>query len=299
MASSPFTLRDLELLLALHHTGSLKRASEQLQCTPSALSHRVHDLESRVGHVLVERHGKLHLTSLAQKLMPRAEQILALSANLTADLSELGPTRTVGVSNLLLNGPYLSAVADFIAAKAQDFDVRLGHSRAIEDWVEQGTADLGLVRLERVRPGLHYQLVEEDRLTVVSTRPMTANQALKSSWVLFPHSMGHGAAVHRALADAGLIIQAKAVVDSFTLALELVERGWLSVLPWSRAAAPVQTGRMVELTLPNVIWPPRRNAVVTKDVEPAWAGVLVKTLRGRLHGGSTTAHAPGRGRELD
>src|SRR3954447_17824676 len=51
-------LRDLRLVLSIVECGGLSRAAERLHYTPSALSHRLADLERRLGTALFDRRGK-------------------------------------------------------------------------------------------------------------------------------------------------------------------------------------------------------------------------------------------------
>lgn len=276
MQTALFHVRDLEMLVAIHQTGSMRRAADRLQCTSSALSHRLHDLESRVGSPLVERNGRAHLTASGVAIIPRAEQVLALMGELHRDLTPDTPIRSIGVSTLLMTQPYLTAIGHFVQRGPAEYAVQTGRSTEVEDWVSHGQADVGLVRLERVRPDLHYQVFEEDRLVAVSSRPISVAEA---PWVLFSNRMGHGAAVNRALRDADMMIRPKVTADSFAMALELVKHGWISVLPWSLAGPLIASHVLVEIEVPKVVWPPRRNVIVTRETGPHWVLAFARELQ--------------------
>jgi DNA-binding transcriptional LysR family regulator len=280
--STPFGLRDLELLVSIHRAGSLKAAAQRMQCTPSALSHRIHELEARVGEQLVKRQGALTLTLAGQRLIPRAEEILTLTAQLAHDLHGLKTARTLGVSSLLLTGPYLAALTDIVQIPAAPVHILSGRSRMVEEWVIKGEADIGLVRVERVRPELRYHILEEDRLAAVARNWVTPSALAGQRWVLFSTQMGHGQAVNRALADAGLAIRAQVVVDHFAAALALLDSGFVTVLPQSVFELLVNAGRLVEIPVPEVIWPTRSNAAVTGQASLDWTRVVIKTLKARI-----------------
>src|SRR6056297_3938010 len=69
--------RHLSTIKAIHDTGGLARAAEQLHITQSALSHQVKGLEDQVGVELFVRRSKpLKLSAAGMKLLKAAERIL-------------------------------------------------------------------------------------------------------------------------------------------------------------------------------------------------------------------------------
>ncbi len=295
MKTSQFTVKDLELIVTLYQEGSLKRAADRLLCTPSALSHRVHELESRLGLVLVERHGSMRLTLDTSRLVPRAEHILGELGRLEQHVAQEMEVRRIGASSLILEGPAMGALVDVLESVSEaHWEIRTGHSADVENWVEQGAVDVGLVRLERLRPGLTYDVVAEDRLAAVAVSRFSYDGHW-TDWplVLFSLRMGHGQAVTQAFRDAGVLVPARRSVDSFALALALVERGGVSVLPWSMVAARVKSGELQELQIPDVLWPPRHSVIVTRQAPPLWVGALARAVRRSLSGTSGSDDAPG------
>ncbi len=75
--------RHLRTIKAIHDTGGLARAAEQLHITQSALSHQVKGLEEQVGVELFVRRSKpLKLSAAGMKLLKLAEKILPEVANI-------------------------------------------------------------------------------------------------------------------------------------------------------------------------------------------------------------------------
>ncbi len=69
--------RHLRTIRAIHETGGLARAAEQLNITQSALSHQVKGIEDQVGVELFVRRSKpLKLSSAGKRLLALAERIL-------------------------------------------------------------------------------------------------------------------------------------------------------------------------------------------------------------------------------
>ncbi|NMP24201.1 LysR family transcriptional regulator [Sulfobacillus harzensis] len=278
-----FTIRDLELLVALSQSGLVKRAAERLNLTPSALSHRVRELEERLGYPISENHGHLALTPAASRLVPRAQEILAALEQLGDEASGIPDIRRVGISSLLLRGAVLEGLTRLTATPSTiRWNIVSGHSRAVEDEVEAGRLDVGLVRLERRRPSLRYNWMADDRLAAAAPASFVHPGSVEEwPWVLFSHRMGHGQAVDQALRDAGLVIVPRVRVDSFDLALRLIRFGSVSVFPWSVIADQVRSGNLQEVEVSGVVWPPRRTALVSRREPPVWAGALIRVLFGQ------------------
>ncbi len=276
-----FTVRDCELLVALAQGGSLKAAAVRLNLTPSALSHRLRELEGRLSFPLVERHGKLTLTPGAWRLIPLAEEILTKLERLNRDLESGPEVRRVGISSLLLRSARKEALAELAWSDARvRWDFVSDHSEHVENGVEEGRLDLGLVRLERRRPGLRYDWVEDDQL-VAAARPEFSGDGRCEGWpwVLFSATMGHGHVVEQALNDAGLRLTPRVRVDSFDLALSLVKRGAVSIFPRSVIHEAMARHELSEVVVPGVIWPVRRTALISRGEPPGWAETIWRALR--------------------
>lgn len=82
--------RHLRTIKAIHDTGGLARAADQLNITQSALSHQIKGIEEQAGVDLFVRRSKpLRLSAAGKKLLAAAERILPLVADLEAEFSGL------------------------------------------------------------------------------------------------------------------------------------------------------------------------------------------------------------------
>ncbi|WP_208348765.1 LysR family transcriptional regulator [Pseudaestuariivita rosea] len=82
--------RHLRTIKAIHDTGGLAKAAEQLNITQSALSHQVKGIEEQAGVELFVRRSKpLKLSAAGMKLLAAAERILPEMAALEADFAGL------------------------------------------------------------------------------------------------------------------------------------------------------------------------------------------------------------------
>lgn len=284
MQNYPWTIRDLEVLVGLAQEGSVKKTAQRLNLTESAISHRIHDINERLGLSLTERHGRVQLTPVAWRIVPQAREILEGLGRLQLEFTQAPDVKRIGVSRLLLHGSLISLIAELSSPGRDVFDIVSGHSLEIERWVEEGRLDAGIVRLERKSPSLRYQWIVDDRL-VVATSPdqLFEGNISQWPWVLYSPTMGHGRVVDQAFHDAGVGVVPRIRVDAFDLALALVRRGAVSVFPWTVVRDLVLSGDLYEIAVPSVILPPRRTALVTLGEPPPWvkdwARVLEKILR--------------------
>ena len=82
--------RHLRTIKAIHDTGGLARAAEQLNITQSALSHQIKGIEDQAGVELFVRRSKpLKLSAAGRKLLAAAEEILPRIAALEAEFAGL------------------------------------------------------------------------------------------------------------------------------------------------------------------------------------------------------------------
>lgn len=82
--------RHLRTIKAIHDTGGLARAADQLNITQSALSHQIKGIEDQAGMELFVRRSKpLKLSAAGMKMLAAAEEILPRVSALEAEFSGL------------------------------------------------------------------------------------------------------------------------------------------------------------------------------------------------------------------
>lgn len=80
--------KHLELIQALAHSDTLVAAAQALHLTPSALSHQLNELETRLGLTVINRKSKpLHLTAAGKRLLQSAIDILPRFQRLEEELT--------------------------------------------------------------------------------------------------------------------------------------------------------------------------------------------------------------------
>ena len=147
------SLAKCRMLLAVVEAGSLTLAAEQLGVTQSAVSHGIAGLEEEVGFPLLRRgRGGVRLTDEGERLLPairevsnsgeRLEQTAAAIRGLNAGLVRIGAFTSVAVH-------WLPAVLKQFQEDYPKVDFRLlnGDYHDVEQWLEDGSIDIGFVNL--------------------------------------------------------------------------------------------------------------------------------------------------------
>ena len=177
-------LRDLRLAVAMGEFGTLTRAAQHLNLTPSALSHQLADLERRLGAPLFERSGRrLIATHLGELLCASGRTALAGVEDVERLLTEAtkgGQSWLRIAADCYTSFGWLPPVMDSFRAAHPAIDVRI-IPEATHDALGallNGTIDLSImsmpVRDRRVRT---VALVDDELMLVVSSGHRLAKRA--------------------------------------------------------------------------------------------------------------------------
>lgn len=168
-------LPSLQTLRAFAAAGRLKsysKAAEELGLTHGAVSHRIRELEQRLGVQLFRREGNtMVLTPAGQKLEAQVRQGLSLleQAFEPAPSARVKTTRHIVMTSVpsLASTWLLSRLGEY-RADNPDIDVELRVSEALNDYKKEGI-DLGVRLGAGGWPGLHAQKLFDEALTPVCT----------------------------------------------------------------------------------------------------------------------------------
>lgn len=140
----------LRYFAVVARTGSIRRASQELNVASSAISRQIQKLEDSFGQVLFERlPGGLRLTAAGRVVLEHAERTLHDFALLRGALGELAGQRTGTVAIASLDSLLVTflpeQLARFNAANtAVDFLVRSASHPDIVSMVAEGATDIGI-----------------------------------------------------------------------------------------------------------------------------------------------------------
>src|SRR5690606_13327359 len=206
-----FTLRQLEIFVAVANAGSVSRAAEQLSLSQSAASTALGELERAYDQTLFDRVGRrLVLNDTGQWLLPRALELLARAHELEG---QLGTDQSIGNLRLgasLTIGNYLATllVADFLQQHpASRVQLVVHNSASIIEQVAHYELDLGLIEGDMSHPDVLATPWLKDELVVFAApdhplarkKNVTLAQVMKEDWILREAGSGTRSTFERAL----------------------------------------------------------------------------------------------------
>jgi LysR family glycine cleavage system transcriptional activator len=165
------SLQTLRAFAAAGRLRSYSKAAEELGLTHGAVSHRIRELEQRLGVTLFRREGNtMVLTPAGQKLEAQVRQGLSLLEQAFAPApARAKTTRHVVMTSVpSLASTWLLARLGEYRAENPDIDVEVRVSEALNDYRKEGI-DLGVRLGLGGWPGLHAEKLFDEALTPVCT----------------------------------------------------------------------------------------------------------------------------------
>ncbi|HSI21439.1 MAG TPA: LysR family transcriptional regulator [Methylophilaceae bacterium] len=206
-----FTLRQLEVFVAIARSGNVSRAAEEIPLSQSATSTALGEFERQFGLQLFDRVGKsLRLNEVGRQLLPRAVELLD-RANEVEDLLEgrsgFGP---LSIGATLTIGNYLTTliVAKFLQRHPQSqVQLQVHNTSTIVQQVAHYALDLGLIEGDCNHPDLEVQPWIADELAVfcapghplAGKKRVSLEQLLAEPWILREKGSGTRETFDRAM----------------------------------------------------------------------------------------------------
>ena len=190
-----FTLRQLEIFVAIARHGSVSGAAGEVSLTQSAASTALAELERQSGQRLFDRVGRsLHLNERGRNLLPKAVELLDRASEIDDLLRGHEAVGQLDVGATLTIGNYLATliVAEFLQRHPQA-RVRLvvRNTAHLLEALASHAVDLGLVEGDCRHPDLEVVPWIDDELAVFCApdHPLAGRQAgvkrlLKEPWIL-------------------------------------------------------------------------------------------------------------------
>ncbi len=191
-----FSLRQLEVFVAVGRTESVSRAAEKLPLSQSATSTALGELERQFNLQLFNRVGKtLRLNEMGQQLLPRAVELIDRASEIEDLLNGHSGFGSLNIGATLTIGNYLATliVANFLQ-KHPESQVRLQvhNTSTIVQQIAHFELDLGLIEGDCHHPDIEAQSWLEDELVVFSCadhplakeRAVGLEQLLAEPWIL-------------------------------------------------------------------------------------------------------------------
>lgn len=206
-----YSLRQLEVFLAVARHEHVSRAADALAMSQSAASGALKELESQFGIRLFDRIGKrVQLSELGRQLRPEAEALLEQAQGFEQSLSGTEARGLLRVGATLTIGNYVAVgmIADFRRTQpATDVALRVANTRDIAEQVAGYELDMGLIEGELQHPDLEIQHWRADELVVFAhpDHPLAGGGALDDealsalSWIVRESGSGTRQAFDRAM----------------------------------------------------------------------------------------------------
>ena len=164
----------LRVFVTAARTLSFSKCAAVLNITQPAVSRHIGELEARYDMPLFSRGTSgVTLTKAGELLLSHAERLLSAYQKMDYDmdlLSQTGKGRlSIGASTTIAMYLLPSVLASFIERSGGvEVSMLSGNSENVEQWLRDGTVDIGFVENASRRPWLHYEPLMADELVLVA-----------------------------------------------------------------------------------------------------------------------------------
>ena len=216
----------LRVFVTAARTLSFSKCAAALSITQPAVSRHIGELEARYGMPLFSRGSSgVTLTKAGELLLSHAERLLSAYQKMDYDMELLSQTSqgrlSVGASTTIamyLLPPVLAAFME--RAGGVEVSMLSGNSENVEQWLRDGTVDIGFVENASRRPWLHYEPLMADELVLVAgtsgryagVESVTVEELRSIPLVLREKGSGTREIIENALARHGVGVQDLRVV---------------------------------------------------------------------------------------
>lgn len=206
-----YTLRQLEVFLAVAATENISRAAEELSMSQSAVSGSLSDLESHFDIQLFDRVGKrIQMNELGRALRPRAQSLLEQATDLENALRRHTDIGRLKIGATLTIGNYLAVelMARFMTEQAgAQVTLEVANTAEIAHKVANFELDIALIEGELSHPDLEITPWMEDELVVfcAPNHPLATKRTLldddlqSATWILREAGSGTRQTFERAM----------------------------------------------------------------------------------------------------
>ena len=237
------SLKKYEAFVRTVELGSLTKAAESLGSTQSRISHILGDLESEYGFSLMRRsRSGIELTQAGQLLLPKMQMILQKERELSECIDEI---RSADAGTVRI-GVFTSVAVHWLPGMIRAFqsahpraqlEMRSGDYHDVEQWLREGSVDLGFITLPGPAEVETIPLAEDPlvailpkghRLAALSQIPI--EELGEDPFISLLQSSAHD--IHRAMDNAGIRPNIKYTTKDDYAILAMVEQGLgISIVP--------------------------------------------------------------------
>lgn len=260
-----YSLRQLEIFVAISRTESVSRAAEVLSLSQSATSTALSELERQFDLQLFDRVGKsLRINETGQQLLPRAVELLDRAKEIENLLQGHAGFGHMKIGATLTVGNYLATilVARFLQEHPESrIQLQVHNTSTIVQKIANHELDLGLIEGDCNHPDIEVQPWIADELVVFSApdhplanqRQVSLEQLLQEQWILREKGSGTRATFDRAFHSHHSQLKIRLELEHTEAIKRAVESG-LGIGCISRLALKdaFRRGSLVPLSTPNL-----------------------------------------------
>lgn len=197
-----FTLRQLEIFVAVSRTGSVSRAAEILFMSQSATSTALGELERQYDSQLFDRVGKsLKINEMGRQILPLAVELLDRADDLNNTLNGHQGYGLMKIGATLTIGNYLATllIAEFLHLHSDSqIKLEVHNTSTIIQQISNYELDIGLIEGACHHPDIAVEKWMADELVVfcapenplANTTHLTMDHLIKAPWILREHGSG-------------------------------------------------------------------------------------------------------------
>jgi DNA-binding transcriptional LysR family regulator len=205
-----YSLRQLEIFVAISRTQSVSRAAEVLSLSQSATSTALSELERQFDLHLFDRVGKsLRINETGKQLLPRAVELLDRAKEIENLLQGHAGFGHMKIGATLTVGNYLATilVARFLQEHPESrIQLQVHNTSTIVQQIANHELDLGLIEGDCNHPDIEVQQWIADELVIfsapnhplVNQGNLSIEQLLNEQWILREKGSGTRATFDRA-----------------------------------------------------------------------------------------------------
>lgn len=264
-----YSLRQIQVFLAVVKLGSVSKAAGKLALTQSAVSTALIDLENKYDLQLFDRVGKrLVLNDIGKALVPVAEALMSQAEGLETLLSTKGDvtasaqTTVLAVGATVTIGNYLlmPELNKLLQVKQKlVIEPHIFNTQRVVDEIHQFNLDFGLIEGEVVEPDFHVLPWKSDRMCIFCrpNNPILESQTDRGiplsvlserNWTVREVGSGTRQAFERFAEDARIYPQHVAAIEQpEAIKSAVATSGSLGFLSEHAVKRELESGELVEL----------------------------------------------------
>ena len=211
----------LRVFVTAARTLSFSKCAAALNITQPAVSRHIGELEARYGMPLFTRGTSgVALTKAGGLLLSHAESLLSAYQKMDYDMELLSQTSqgrlSIGASTTIAMYLLPPVLASFMELSGGvEVSMLSGNSENVEQWLRDGTVDIGFVENASRRPWLHYEPLMADELVLVAgtqgrygtLESVTPEELRGLPLVLREKGSGTREIIERALSRRGICVE--------------------------------------------------------------------------------------------